>query len=234
MDALILTILVATIPVFVLLYYFYRRDKGQKEPMRLMRKVFIWGVIVTIPVALFEGFLDLTGKELLPSPPLIYYMLYPFLFVALPEELGKLWVVWKKAYDDKAFNELMDGITYCILASMGFAIFENVLYTLQFGVGTGVLRAFTAVPAHALFSGIMGFYIGLAKFEKNEKKRKKLFYTGLFAGVFFHGLYDFLLMSGIVWMILAVFPLLVYMWIILNRAIREVQGSDGKVKLRYF
>ncbi len=233
MEYTILTILVATLPVAALLWYFWHRDKGEKEPMKLMQKVFLWGILVIVPVVIVEIFLGEVAYMLGIEFNMVYLALMPFLVVALPEELGKLWVVKRKAYDHNKFNEIMDGITYCILASMGFAVFENIMYTFQYGIETGILRAFTAVPAHALFSGIMGYYIGHAKFTKGKKKIKNLFWKGLAAGVFFHGLYDFLLMSGIPLLILLVIPLLIYMWWILNRAIK--QANSGVLKeLKYW
>lgn len=235
--AILLTILVATLPVFLLLWYFWHRDKGEKEPIRLMRRVFLWGILIVIPIAIIEIFLEGVASAIFVSPgTTAYAILMPFLIVALPEELGKLWVVKKKAFEHNKFNEVMDGITYCILASMGFAIFENIIYTFQYGVSTGILRAFTAVPAHALFSGIMGYYIGVAKFTKGKENRKKLFRKGLILGVFFHGLYDFLLMSGIPLLILSVLPLLIYMWFVLNRAIKQAQKKNKKQlgELKFF
>jgi protease PrsW len=232
MEYTILTIIIATIPVILLLWYFWHRDKGEKEPMKLMKKVFLWGLIMVIPVAIVELILESISMEIGLTGTAAYMFVMPFLMVALPEELSKLWVVKKKAFGHKKFNEIMDGITYCILASMGFAVFENILYTFQFGVGTGIMRAFTAVPAHALFSGIMGYYIGLAKFS-SPAKRKKLFKKGLLMAIFFHGLYDLLLLSGIPLLIFLIFPLLIYMWWVLNRAIKL--ANAGKIaELKYF
>ncbi|MEK9159803.1 MAG: PrsW family glutamic-type intramembrane protease [Patescibacteria group bacterium] len=221
MEAILLTILVATLPVVGLLYYFWHKDKGEKEPMRLMRDSFIWGILVIFPVIIAEMILMAAPYYLWEDPPLLYWVLMPFLCVALPEEFAKLLVVKKVAYENGKFNEIMDGITYCIIASMGFAVFENIMYTFQFGVGIGILRAFTAVPAHALFSGIMGYYIGVAKFTKDPAVVKKLFQKGLLWGVVLHGLYDFLLMSGIPELILLVFPLLIYMWFQLHALIKR-------------
>lgn len=221
MEAILLTILVATLPVVGLLYYFWHKDKGEKEPMNLMRKVFIWGILVIFPVIIAEMILMGIPSLIWEDPPLLYWVLLPFICVALPEEFAKFFVVKKVAYDNGKFNEVMDGITYCIIASMGFAVFENIMYTFQFGVGIGILRAFTAVPAHALFSGIMGYYIGVAKFTKDPALVKKLFWKGLAWGVFLHGLYNFLLMSGMPILILLVFPLLVTMWFQLHWLIKK-------------
>lgn len=215
-------IALSALPVALLLYYFWTKDHGEKEPLPLMKKVFWHGVLIVIPVGIVEylllTLLQIAGIE---AGTVAYGFLVPFFLVAIPEEFGKLHVVKKYAYDNPKFNEVMDGITYCIIASMGFALAENILYIILYGPGAGILRFFTAVPAHALFSGLMGFYIGRAKFDK--KNEKELIQRGLFYGVFFHGFYDFLLMSGVPILILSVFPLLIYMWWKLNKEIKMVQ-----------
>ncbi|MEK9166875.1 MAG: PrsW family glutamic-type intramembrane protease [Patescibacteria group bacterium] len=219
---LLFFIALSTLPVALLLYYYWIKDHGEKEPLPLMKKVFWHGVLIVIPVGIVEYFL-LIGLQLLgiENGTIAYGFLVPFFLVAIPEELGKLYVVKKYAFDHPKFNELMDGITYCIIASMGFAFAENISYIFLYGSSAGILRFFTAIPAHALFSGLMGFYIGRAKFDK--KNEKELIQRGLFYGVFFHGFYDFLLMSGVPLLILSVFPLLIYMWWKLNKEIKLVQ-----------
>ena len=62
------------------------------------------------------------------------------------------------------------------MIGMGFATLENILYADRFGLQTVMIRAFTAVPAHAIFAIIMGYYIGLAKF--NKKKSHQIFSSG--------------------------------------------------------
>ncbi len=231
MENFILILIIATLPVFALLYYFWRRDKGEKEPMKLMQKVFLWGVAIIIPVGFIEAVIDTAVFDLFVQPPLIYFLIMPFIFVALPEEFAKYLVVKKVAYNHHKFNEIMDGITYAIMASMGFAVLENILYTMNYGLEVGLLRAFTAVPAHALFSGIMGYYIGLAKFQKNKKLEKKLLRQGLAAAVIFHGLYDFLLMSNQFILAILIFPLIGYMVTILHNAINQAhKGSMKKIE----
>ena len=74
------------------------------------------------------------------------------------------------------------------MVSMGFACTENIMYVLEGGYETAILRAFTAVPAHATFGILMGYYMGKAKFSKN---RIKLNITGLLLATLFHGAYDF-------------------------------------------
>ena len=94
------------------------------------------------------------------------------------------------AQKNNEFNEPFDGIVYAVMVSMGFAALENILYTFQYGFGVGVTRAFTAVPAHATFVIIMGYFMGKAKFSNNRIKFNLL---GLLFATLFHGSYDFFL-----------------------------------------
>ncbi len=74
---------------------------------------------------------------------------------------------------------------------MGFATLENILYVSQYGMGNAIVRMFTAVPAHASFAVVMGYYVGLAKF-RNQAVLLQL--QGLLMAVILHGAYDFFLM----------------------------------------
>ena len=51
-----------------------------------------------------------------------------------------------------------------------------------------MIRSYTAIPAHAAFGVIMGYYTGLAKFDPG--KRKVLIIRGLVLATVLHGFYD--------------------------------------------
>ncbi|MGQ9664052.1 MAG: PrsW family glutamic-type intramembrane protease [bacterium] len=57
------------------------------------------------------------------------------------------------------FDEVMDGIVHCVASSLGFATVENIIYVLDRGAGTGILRAFLSVSGYAFFGALMGYYI---------------------------------------------------------------------------
>lgn len=158
----------------------------------------------------------------------LYIFLTAFVTAAFVEEAIKLWVVKTHAYNNKNFNEVMDGITYTIIASLGFATFENLFYVLDGGLGIGVLRAVISVPAHAMFSGIMGFYIGKSKFAKSGAT--KLILIGFAYGVFYHGLFNFLLFTQTALMFL-VLPLLVVMGLHLKSKIKQAHFQDNVTKI---
>ena len=56
----------------------------------------------------------------------------------------------------------MDGIVYGP-SCLGFATFENIVYVMDGGFNG---HAFTAVPAHACFGAIMGYYIAMGHFGR--------------------------------------------------------------------
>ncbi len=62
MDALF-PVAIAIIPVVLLLAYFGYRDKGEKEPWPLMRRVFICGLFITIPAGLLEYAIETFGAN---------------------------------------------------------------------------------------------------------------------------------------------------------------------------
>jgi len=87
----------------------------------------------------------------------------------------------------------MDGIVYGVVASLGFATFENILYVFDGGLSVAVSRAFSAVPFHAFAGAILGYYVGQAKFRPEEKWL--LIVKGYGAVMLLHGLYDFPLLT---------------------------------------
>ena len=183
-------LLLAIAPVLAILIYIYVQDKHEKEPRRLLLLSFLFGAIISIIIVFVLYFF--TGR-LIPVTDQFsvgQQFIQAFVVVALAEEFSKYVIVKYYAQPKKAFNEPYDGIIYAVMVSMGFACTENIMYVLDGGYQTGILRAFTAVPAHATFGVLMGFYMGRAKFSKN---RLRLNLMGLLLATIFHGAYDFFL-----------------------------------------
>jgi RsiW-degrading membrane proteinase PrsW (M82 family) len=115
------------------------------------------------------------------------------------------------------------------MVSMGFAAFENILYVFQGGFKVALLRAFTAIPAHATFGVIMGYYMGKSKFSKKKMKWNLI---GLMAAILFHGTYDFFLFINFIpGIYIGAFVSLIIGIVLSKRAIKAYQeGSFFKVK----
>ena len=147
-----------------------------------------------------------------------------FLAAGLTEEgmkfLAFLLFFWKSSH----FNERFDGIVYAVYISLGFAGIENILYVFSGGYSVGIVRALTAVPAHALFGVVMGYYFGLAKF--NAKYRGIYLALAFFLPFVFHGLYDFLLMANSPVFLSIFIPLFIYFWFIGFRKISIASNAS--------
>lgn len=218
-------IIISLAPVAILLWYFDRLDKAHKESRRFLWSIFLWGVLVTIIAGGAEYFLE-TNFAGYFTDKWTQLFVVAFVFVALIEEGLKFWVVKKKAYPHPAFNEHYDGVIYAVVASLGFAALENVFYVMDGGISVGVIRAVLSVPAHALFGATMGYYMSLARFSGNKNIERRLLMKGLFLAVFWHGLYDFLLMSSSV-LSMMVFPLLLGLYMNVKRKINHLHVLDG-------
>ena len=208
---------IAVAPGIAIALLIYLLDRRDREPVRLLIRSFMLGVICTALPLLVEG---LAGRLQWEKGGFLTTALFAFGIVGLSEELGKYLVLRYFAFPKAAFNEPFDGIVYSVMISMGFATTENIVYVMQYGINTGLLRMFTSVPAHAAFAVLMGYYVGLAKFIPQH--RKTLLFTGLFWAVAFHGAYDFFLLLNDSIFLVAASLLCLYIAVRLSiRAIRH-------------
>ena len=216
-------IILSLAPVAILIWYFDHLDK-RKEKRKFLWIIFLWGVLAAFVSGLAEYILEMFVGDIF-GINIINIFIVAFVYTALIEEYAKYRVVKKKAFPNIEFNEYYDGIIYGVVASLGFAALENIFYVVEGGIYVGVIRAVLAVPAHALFGGVMGYYFGLAKFETNKKKERNLFAKGLLLAVFFHGVYDFLLMSESTFALLVI-PMVLALYINLRRKIKYLHFLD--------
>ena len=229
-------LIAACIPSIVLLVYVYKKDKHDKEPFWLLALLFGLGAAVCFPAAFLERILNENViSTVLPQNSLLYQIVYNYLDIALVEESLKFLVLFLVTRKSKHFNGLFDGIIYAVVVSLGFATLENILYVFQYGWGTALLRAVTAVPGHMFDGVIMGqFYtmwhiskqistheqyfasIGLIdKIINPERKYTEYIVSALAVPVLVHGTYDFLAtLSGyvVVNIIFIVFLIALYIY----------------------
>jgi RsiW-degrading membrane proteinase PrsW (M82 family) len=210
-------IIIALAPVFVIATYIYIRDKYEREPIRLLLISLVVGCIITIPVVFVEGFLAARGQGLVGLASAAWG---GFVVAAFSEELFKLLALYLLIWRNRNFNEKFDGIVYATFISLGFAGVENILYVTDGGMSVGITRAFTAVPAHALFGIVMGYQFGLAKFYPKERSWRLL--LALLIPIMLHGIYDFILMSGHPSLLFVFIPFLIFLWLFGFRRIRQL------------
>lgn len=177
----------ALAPGVAIAIYIYLKDKHEREPLSLLLISFLYGVLSTA-VTLFISF-PLDFIFTINEQNVVHQFGNAFFKVALVEEFSKFIFIRFILYYNKNFNEPFDGIVYACMVGMGFATLENIIYVFQYGAPTGFIRIFTAVPAHATFAVLMGYFLGKAKFTH----RKELYYSflALLIPTAFHGAYDY-------------------------------------------
>ena len=217
----------AIIPSIFLVRHFYLKDVNKPEPVGLISKVFIAGFICTIPIVFIEIFVNAIIQSF-NFNLIIYFFLQAFIVAGLCEETMKLIVIKIFIYNNKHFDERMDGIVYTIVASLGFACLENIMYVSEGGLFVALIRSFTAVPLHAFCSGIMGYYIGKARFSKTNSKEYIL--EGLFYAVCIHGLYNFVLFIGGIYSFIII-PILIISYKKLKLYIDIAVKEDLKINI---
>ncbi len=177
----------AIAPGLAICIYIFWKDKYDPEPKKMLIWAFILGILSIIPAVILENMVVRSG--MIFSDSIIKTAIYSFGGVAIIEEGVKFFVVFRFLYPKKDFDEPFDGITYAVMASMGFATLENVAYVVDNGIPTGIMRMFTAVPAHASFGVIMGYFMGLAKFDSARSNTNLA--LALFVPAVLHAAYDF-------------------------------------------
>ena len=177
----------ALAPGVAIAIYIYLKDKHEREPFSLLILSFFYGSVSILVTLLISW--PVNALIILKDHDIVHEFYDAFFKVALVEEFSKFLFVRFVLFRNKNFNEPFDGIVYSVMVSMGFATLENVLYVFSYGFETGIWRMFTAVPAHATFGVLMGFFLGKAKFSHN----RRLIYmvTGLGVATLFHGAYDY-------------------------------------------
>jgi protease PrsW len=183
-------------PGIAIMLYIYWRDNHDREPVKHLIICFLLGLLSIVPAVLIEQWLSGVQVNIFEARSVSGQLFSAYIVAATVEEIVKFAFCRLYAYPKKDFNEPLDGIVYMVMVAMGFATLENVFYIFndaKGGIGTGVMRMFLAVPGHACWGVIIGYFMGLAKFKQSGIKRVVLMITGLLLAILLHGTYDGLL-----------------------------------------
>lgn len=205
--------IIAVIPGIALALGLYLTDRYDREPVRLLLKLFLFGMLSAVPTIVVERFLS--NINFLPGILSIAWTTY--IVAGFTEEYFKRLVVMRVAYNHHAFDEKLDGIIYCAYSALGFATVENIMYVVS-GYDAdpyiGWYRGLLSVPAHMLFAVTMGYYLSLARFSPDKEISKKYFTRSLVIPMLFHGTFNFILLAQIGILIILFIPFVVFMWIV--------------------
>ena len=183
-------------PALALMFYVYKKDKVEKEPMGLIVRLFVFGMIAG-PIAGLLETVAFNMFEALLNPGALLLILEYFIGVAAVEE-GLKYIFLSTVRKNPNFNYVFDGIVYAVAVSLGFAALENVLYVFDGGLEVAVMRAIFSVPGHCADGVIMGCFFGLAKQHEMHGRKSSATLNYVLAFVLptiEHGFYDAALSS---------------------------------------
>jgi protease PrsW len=204
--ALAVGLVAAVIPVPLLVAAFFWLDRYEPEPIHLLAFCFAWGATVATSVALLVN----TGAAWLFDKAGLSESLVAVLIAPLIEESmkasGPLLLFWRRREE---WSGITDGIVYCGLSALGFAMVENVLYlgghgyaagAEQYGAATGLQNVFAIFIvrilftgfAHPLFTSMTGIGLGVSSRSGDRRVRWLAPLAGLLVAMMLHGTFNLL------------------------------------------
>ena len=227
MDKLVL-LFISIFPVALIAFIIYKADRREKEPIKELVKAFLFGVLSVFITLIISYVLNVVDFDT-ENASMIEIFIYSFLSVALVEEFSKWICGYLFLRNNKEYDYMFDGIVYFVYVALGFACVENILYTFDSGIVTGIIRAISTVPGHAFFGVACGYYYSLYKKEKTENtgNGKKYLFLSLLVPILLHGFYDFCLFSQNTILIIIYLIFVVFLYIYSIGNIKRMGSMDN-------
>ncbi len=213
----------ALFPAILIATLFYFLDKNL-EPVKEVVRAFFIGIL-SVLLTLIVGLLIVFRMEIDGSFGNSF--INSFWNAAFVEELSKFSVFMLFIYRRKNYDEWYDGILYGIMVGLGFAFIENILYFTRLfdNQGWSIVwaRSFFSMPVHAMLGGIMGFFIGIAKFKPKRHISWGSLFLAIAIPISLHGFFNFFLMLWHQELAILSFILSISMWFVVLKLKKRSQ-----------
>ena len=212
--ATIILLVLAIAPCIAIAFFIFLKNTYKPSPPRLLMLSVFFGIL-SFGLAVVIGLL-LHRIALIETESMIDQLIRAMVFVGFVEEGSKFLFLRGRVFYNKQFTQPFDGIVHAVMIGMGFAVAENLLYVYNDAGGSLIARMVTAVPAHAAFAVIMGYFVGEAKVFPSSGSLYN--FMGLFFAAFAHGFYDYFLfvssIPGLWWQ--SIVALVIILWMTYN------------------
>lgn len=189
---LIVSFLGGLTPALVWLWFWLRQDREHPEPRGLLFLSFILGmagVVFAIPIQRFAANLISDHNALIIT-------------WAAVEEILKLLAVSMLTFHSLYLDEPVDYPIYFMTTALGFAAFENTIFLIHpitvddttLSLVTGTLRFMGATLLHAVATGSIGVFLGLAFYRGAFVKFIYLLF-GIASAITLHSVFNFFIMQ---------------------------------------
>jgi RsiW-degrading membrane proteinase PrsW (M82 family) len=169
-GALVVTgIVLALVPAALWLVFFYQQDRLEPEPVGNVARMFVIGLALagaigiplTNQVFVVQDWLYRDSLTLWVGSIFITGMVAAFIIYA---------AVRYFMFDEPEFDERTDGVVYATAAALGYASAINIQFILASGgaqIGPGEIFVAEVALAYAAFGGVLGYFLGRAKLERD-------------------------------------------------------------------
>lgn len=194
-----ISLLGGTIPALAYACILYWLDRYEKEPLKIIGGVFLWGALITSLGAFIIN--SLTGSGLLFISRSATFTEATVAVITAPvieEALKGLAVLLVMLFFTPEFDSILDGIIYSGVTALGFAAAENTYYIYQYGyLESGwsglknlfILRSIILGWTHPFYTAFTG--IGLAIHRSTQKEPKIIApFVGLLLASFTHSVHN--------------------------------------------
>jgi len=233
----LITFLITLLPICLWIIFIRWEDKSEPEPWKLIRRCFLLGIGSLFISSVFHFLFGVVFNLPFDLMGPISLSLIIVLISAGPiEEFIKYIFLRYSVYFKSEFNQVFDGVVYGIIIALGFSLFENIFYifvinhdmesNLQFITAISYRAVYTTL-LHILSTGIIGFYLGKAKFSSYN--RNFTIAKGLIIGILLHSLFNVLTLLGMVGQILSIIMLI----LTLTFFVRQWSKMDSRMVWRY-
>ena len=169
--------LLALIPAIIWLSILFKRSK--RRSIQIL--IFAGSIFSVVPVFFLQYFLNLFPQfdvvhffqQNIENQNLNFLIL--FIAVGVVEEIVKQTLVRMIDRRYMLIQTINESIQYSLVAALGFSFAENIFYIYSIYSQLGIQQLFVAylfrsiftTCAHMIFSGLFGYYYGIAKFSLN-------------------------------------------------------------------
>ncbi|NCQ18968.1 MAG: PrsW family intramembrane metalloprotease [Ignavibacteria bacterium] len=162
--------LAAFLPIAFYLFFVWKFDRFDREPVGLYLKHFLWGAVGAILLALAGSFIFSFFLSFSIHDPGIRHRTETIIVAPFIEEITKgMFLLF--TISNRKFDNITDGIVYGGAIGLGFGMTENFTYFLTYGKTFDnwlmlvlVRTSFTAVM-HCVATASLGAFLGYAKFK---------------------------------------------------------------------
>ena len=211
-------------------------DLYEREELRYVIPVFLWGLTVAVVISLF--FNTLFSVVLSAVVDVEVADVLTAVFVApVVEEFAKglalliafaVASIFSLRRGGIEFSGVMDGIVYGSAVAFGFSIVEDVIYYAQYDEQTFIARRILGGFGHAAFTSLTGIGIGLIPWVRSGTLKILLPILGLTGAILLHATFNLIgtlfgpLAYVFEFLVLLAYVVLIVVWLAVERrTIRE-------------